>query len=100
MEHTINLTVPYIQKIIGESDLSVDEYYDKSEYITLELHVALENPQDVSLVTPIEGVTLKQYKGKGIVKFEPGDILRSKMEFNQQLMVLEELVKEVKILEE
>ena len=74
MEHTINLTVPYIQKIIGESDLSVDEYYDKSEYITLS-SCTLENPQDVSLVTPIEGVTLKQYKGKGIVKFEPGDIL-------------------------
>ena len=74
MTHTMNIKVPKLEKVVGESDLSVDEYYNKSEYITLS-SCTLENSQDVSLVTQIEGVALKQYKGKGIVRFEPGDIL-------------------------
>ena len=74
MTHTMNIKVPKLEKVVGESDLSVDEYYNKSEYITLS-SCTLENSQDVSLVTPIKGVALKQYKGKGIVRFEPGDIL-------------------------
>ena len=74
MTHTMNIKVPKLEKVVGESDLSVDEYYNKSEYITLS-SCTLENSQDVSLVTPIKGVALKQYKGKGIVRFEPRDIL-------------------------
>ena len=74
MTHTMNIKVPKLEKVVGESDLIVTENYEKSQYLTIK-SCTLDNPQDVEFLTSINGAELVQYKGKGIVKFEPGDIL-------------------------
>ena len=74
MTHTMNIKVPKLEKVVGESDLIVTENYEKSQYLTIK-SCTLDNPQDVKFLTSINGAELVQYKGKGIVKFEPGDIL-------------------------
>lgn len=73
MTHTMNIKVPKLEKVVGESDLSIIEEY-KNEYMTIK-SCTLQNPENVNLVTQITGAILTQYNGKGIVKFEPGDIL-------------------------
>ena len=74
MTHTMNIKVPKLEKVVGESDLIVTENYEKSQYLTIK-SCTLDNPQDVEFLTSINGAELVQYKGKGIVKFESGDIL-------------------------
>ena len=73
MEHKINLTVPYVEKISGESELSIIDGYN-NDYMTIK-GCTLENPEIISFVTPVTGTIITQVTGKGILKFEAGDIL-------------------------
>lgn len=74
MTHTINLTVPYVEKIIGESLLEVKEYYPTPEYIEFN-SCTINSPQDIALENNLRDVKLTQTSGKGLVNLEQGDIL-------------------------
>ncbi|WP_349764424.1 hypothetical protein, partial [Fusobacterium sp. SYSU M8D902] len=74
MNHRINLTVPYIEKVIGESFLEVKEYYPTSEYIKFN-SCTLNNPTEIKLENSIRDVKLNQVTGKGLVNLEEGNIL-------------------------
>ncbi len=73
MQHIINITVPNIQKLVGESDLSITDEYN-NEYMTIK-GCTLESPQNISFVSSVTGATITQVTGKGPLKFEAGDIL-------------------------
>ena len=74
MTHTMNIKVPKLEKVVGESDLGIGNDYNQSQYIFFS-SCTLENPKDISLSSSTPGVQVVQYSGKGIVKFESGDIL-------------------------
>ena len=73
MQHIINIKVPNIQKLVGESDLSITNEYN-NEYMIIK-GCTLDNPQNISFITSITGATINQFTGKSIVKLESGDIL-------------------------
>ena len=73
MNHTMNIIVPNIQKIVGESDLTIDDTY-KNNYMIIK-GCTLENPQNISFVNSVIGAEINQFSGKGLLKFEQGDIL-------------------------
>ena len=73
MQHIINVKVPNIQKLVGESELSIIDGYN-NDYMTIK-GCTLENPEIISFVTPVTGTIITQVTGKGILKFEAGDIL-------------------------
>ena len=73
MQHIINIKVPNIQKLVGESELSIIDGYN-NDYMTIK-GCTLENPEIISFVTPVTGTIITQVTGKGILKFEAGDIL-------------------------
>ena len=74
MNHTINLTVPYVEKIIGESVLEVKEYYPSPEYIAFN-SCNINSPKDIALENNLRDVKLIQTSGKGLVGLEQNDIL-------------------------
>ena len=74
MNHTINLTVPYVEKIIGESVLEVKEYYPSPEYIAFN-SCNINSPKDIALENNLRDVKLTQTSGKGLVGLEQSDIL-------------------------
>ena len=74
MEHRINLTVPYLEKIIGESILEVKEYYPSPEYIKFS-SCTLSTPLEIVLENSLRDVKLTQDYGKGLVALEQGHIL-------------------------
>ena len=74
MNHTINLTVPYVEKIIGESVLEVKEYYPSPEYIAFN-SCNINSPKDIALENNLRDVKLTQTSGKGLVDLEQSDIL-------------------------
>ena len=74
MEHRINLTVPYLEKIIGESILEVKEYYPSPEYIKFS-SCTLSTPLEIVLENSLRDVKLTQDYGKGLVELEQGHIL-------------------------
>ena len=74
MNHTINLTVPYVEKIIGESVLEVEEYYPSPEYIAFN-SCNINSPKDIALENNLRDVKLTQTSGKGLVGLEQSDIL-------------------------
>ena len=74
MNHTINLTVPYVEKVIGESVLEVKEYYPSPEYIAFN-SCNINSPKDIALENNLRDVKLTQTSGKGLVGLEQSDIL-------------------------
>ena len=74
MTHTMNIKVPYVEKIIGESVLEVKEYYPSPEYIAFN-SCSLNSPIDIDLENSLRDVKLTQTSGKGLVKLEQGDTL-------------------------
>ena len=74
MTHTINLTVPYVETIIGESLLEVKEHYPSPEYIAFN-SCDINSPQDIALENALRDVKLTQTSGKGLVTLEHNDIL-------------------------
>ena len=74
MNHIINLTVPYVEKIIGESVLEVKEYYPSPEYIAFN-SCNINSPKDIALENNLRDVKLTQTSGKGLVDLEQSDIL-------------------------
>ena len=73
MSHTMNIKVPNIQKLVGESNLTIAKEYT-NEYIPF-TSCTLENQQEISLERLITGVTLQQRTGKGLLTLENGDTL-------------------------
>ena len=74
MNHTMNIKVPYVEKVIGESVLEVKEYYPTPEYIAFN-SCSLNSPIDIDLENSLRDVKLTQTSGKGLVKLEQGDTL-------------------------
>ena len=74
MKHTINLTVPYLEKVLGESVLEVKEYYPTPQYILFN-SCTLNAPSDIALENSLRDVRLTQTTGKGLVALEQGHIL-------------------------
>lgn len=74
MTHTMNIKVPYVEKIIGESFLEVKEYYPSPEYIAFN-SCSINSPQDIALENNLRDVKLTQTSGKGLVGLEQSDIL-------------------------
>ena len=74
MLHTMNIKVPYVEKISGESLLEVKEYYPSPEYIAFN-SCSLSSPQDIALENALRDVKLTQTSGKGLVTLEHNDIL-------------------------
>ena len=74
MLHTMNIKVPYVEKISGESLLEVKEYYPSPEYIAFN-SCSLSSPQDIVLENALRDVKLTQTSGKGLVTLEHNDIL-------------------------
>ena len=74
MEHRFNLTVPYLEKVLGESVLEVKEYYPKPQYILFN-SCTLNAPADIALENSLRDVRLTQTTGKGLVLLEQGHIL-------------------------
>ena len=74
MKHTINLTVPYLEKVLGESVLEVKEYYPTPQYILFN-SCTLNAPADIALENSLKDVRLTQTTGKGLVALEQGHIL-------------------------
>ena len=73
LKHTINIKVPNIQKLTGQSNLTIAKEYG-NEYIPF-TSCTLENQQDIALEKLITGVTLQQTTGKGLLTLENGDTL-------------------------
>ena len=73
-KHTINLTVPYLEKVLGESVLEVKEYYPTPQYILFN-SCTLNAPADIALENSLRDVRLTQTTGKGLVELEQGHIL-------------------------
>ena len=73
LKHTINIKVPNIQKLTGQSNLTIAKEY-VNEYIPF-TSCTLENQQDIALEKLITGVTLQQTTGKGLLTLENGDTL-------------------------
>ena len=74
MEHRFNLTVPYLEKVLGESVLEVKEYYPKPQYILFN-SCTLNAPTDIALENSLRDVRLTQTTGKGLVLLEQGHTL-------------------------
>ena len=74
MNHTMNIKVPYVEKVSGESLLEVKEYYPSPEYIAFN-SCSLSSPQDIALENALRDVKLTQTTGKGLVTLEHNDIL-------------------------
>nr|WP_317279432.1 hypothetical protein [uncultured Fusobacterium sp.] len=74
MNHTMNIKVPYVEKISGESLLEVKEYYPSPEYIAFN-SCNLSSPTDIALENALRDVKLTQTTGKGLVTLEHNDIL-------------------------
>ena len=73
LKHTINIKVPNIQKLTGQSNLTIAKEYG-NEYIPF-TSCTLENQQNIALERLITGVTLQQITGKGLLTLENGDTL-------------------------
>ncbi|WP_302163350.1 hypothetical protein, partial [uncultured Fusobacterium sp.] len=74
MNHTMNIKVPYVEKVSGESILEVKEYYPSPEYIAFN-SCSLSSPTDIALENALRDVKLTQTSGKGLVTLEHNDIL-------------------------
>ena len=74
MNHTMNIKVPYVEKVSGESLLEVKEHYPSPEYIAFN-SCNLSSPQDIALENALRDVKLTQTSGKGLVTLEHNDIL-------------------------